>query len=89
MCALCCQNVVCRTLSIKRHFETQHKKSFEDNAEKQSSIFKNVIRKIEGSYKVAESIAKYGKPFIDGVFVKEAFLSCAEVLLDDLPSKCT
>ena len=51
----------------------------------QSSIFKKVIR----SYKVAEGIAKYGKPFTDGVFVKVAFLSCAEVLFDDLPNKCT
>ena len=46
-------------------------------------------RTIEGSYKVAEVIAKNGKPFTDMVFVKEAFLNCAEVLFDDLPNKCT
>ena len=57
MCALCCQNIDCRTSSIKRHFETKHKKSLKDDAEKieslkkalsrykkQSSIFKKVIR---------------------------------------------
>ena len=57
MRALCCQNIDCRTSSIKRHFETKHEKSFKDDAEKieslkkalsrcemQSSIFKKVIR---------------------------------------------
>ena len=106
MCALCCQNVICRTSSTKRHFETKHEKSFKDDAwkieslkkavsrhEKQSSIFKKVIRStnqtIVGSYKVAEVIAKSGKPFTDGLFVKEAFLNWAEVLFGDLPNKCT
>jgi len=27
VCVLCCQNVVCRTSSTKRHFETKHEKS--------------------------------------------------------------
>ena len=106
MCALSCQSVFCRTSSIKRHFETKHKKSFKDYAEKleflktavshyekQSGIFKEMIcstnRTIKGSYKVAEGIAKHGKPFIDELFVKEAFISCAEVLFDDSPNKCT
>ena len=106
VCALRCQNVVSRTSSIKRYFETKHDKSFKDDAEKikslkklvshckkQSSIFKKVIRRtnrtIESSYKVAEGIFKHGKPFTDGVFVKDAFLNCAEVLFDDLPNKCT
>ena len=61
--------------------------------DKQSSIFKKVIRDtnqtIEGNYKVAEVIAKHGKPFTDGMFVKKAFLRCAEMLFDDLPNKCT
>ena len=61
--------------------------------EKQSGIFKKVIcsinQTIKGSYKIAEGIAKHGKPFIDQLFVKEAFISCAEVLFDDSPNKCT
>uniref|UniRef100_H2YQ88 DUF4371 domain-containing protein n=1 Tax=Ciona savignyi TaxID=51511 RepID=H2YQ88_CIOSA len=106
VCALCCQNVVCRTSSLKRHFETKHEKSFKDDAEKkeslkkavsryqkQSSIFKKAIqssnRTTESSYKIAEGIAKHGKSFTDGVFVKEAFLGCAEVLFGDLPNKST
>ena len=41
---LYCQNIVCRTLSIKRHFETKHEKSFKDNAEKVESLKKAVFR---------------------------------------------
>ena len=59
--------------------------------EKQSSIFKKVIsgtsRTTESSYKAAECIAQHGKPFTDGAFIKEAFLSLADVLFDDLPNK--
>ena len=61
--------------------------------EKQSSIFKKVIcstnRTMEGNYKVAEVIVKNGKPFTDGVFVKKAFLNCAELLFNYLSNKCT
>ena len=92
VCALCCQNVVCRTSNIKRHFETNHKKSIKDDGkkieflkkavsryQKQSSIFKKVIRStnrtIKGSYKVAEGIAKHERKFTDKVFIKEGGLS--------------
>ena len=67
-------------------------KKVESRYEKQSGIFKKVTcrknRTIEGSYNVAEDIAKHGKPFTDGLLVKEAFLSCAEVLFDDLLNEC-
>ena len=44
-------------------------------------------RTTKSSCKTAECIAQHGKLFADGVFIKEAFLSCADVLLDDLPNK--
>ena len=104
MYTICCENVVCRTSSIKRHFETKHKKLFKDDSEKnealekavsryekQSSIFKKVIRSTdqttESSHKVAECIAKGGKPFTDGDFIKEVFINCSEVLFEELPNK--
>ena len=104
VCTLCGENVVCRTSSIKRHFETKHKKLFKDNSEKneafkksvsrcekQISIFKKAIcstnQTTESSYKVAECIAKRGKPFTDGDFIKEVFINCSEVLFEDLPNK--
>ena len=105
VCGLYCQKVVCLTLGIKRHFQAKHEKPIMNDAEnieflkkavfrydKQSSIFKKVIRNtnqtIEGSYKVAEVIAKHGRPFTNRIFAQEAFLSCAEVLFDDLSNKC-
>ena len=48
-----------------------------------------MIQAIEGGYKVAKDIAKYEKSITNGVFAKEVFYSCAEVLYDDLPNKCT
>ena len=61
--------------------------------EKQTSVLKKVSqsknRATEGSYKVAQRIAKYGKPFTDEDYIKQAFQSCYDVLFDDLPSKNT
>ena len=42
VCALCCENVVCRTSSIKRHFETKHKKLFKDDFEKNEALKKAI-----------------------------------------------
>ena len=68
VCVLCCQNIVCLTSSIKRHFETKHEKSLKVDAEKieslkkavslyekQSSIFKKVI---SGANRTTESSYK-------------------------------
>ncbi|XP_064121573.1 uncharacterized protein LOC135226026 [Macrobrachium nipponense] len=44
VCALCCENVVCRTSSVKRHFETKHEKTFKDSADKAEAIKKAVSR---------------------------------------------
>ncbi|XP_065148348.1 general transcription factor II-I repeat domain-containing protein 2-like [Paramisgurnus dabryanus] len=43
----------------------------------------------EASYQIANCIAKRGKPFTDGEYIKDAFLSCSEVLFDGLPNKET
>ncbi|XP_064110289.1 general transcription factor II-I repeat domain-containing protein 2A-like [Macrobrachium nipponense] len=104
VCALCCENVVCRTSSVKRHFETKHEKTFKDSADKaeaikkavsrygkQSNVFKNLSasksNETEASYKLALCIAKHGKPFTDGDFIKAAFLECSEVLFDGITNK--
>ena len=78
----------------------KHKKSFKDDTKKIGSLKKGCIslrkakqhesdRTTESSYKTAECIAQLRKPFTDRVFIKEAFLSCADVLFDDLPDKST
>ncbi|ROT81456.1 Prenylcysteine oxidase [Penaeus vannamei] len=44
VCALCREDVVCRTSSVKRHFETKHGKTFKDSADKAEAIQKAVSR---------------------------------------------
>uniref|UniRef100_UPI00358FEE4E general transcription factor II-I repeat domain-containing protein 2-like n=1 Tax=Myxine glutinosa TaxID=7769 RepID=UPI00358FEE4E len=106
VCALCFENVVCQTSSVKRHFETKHEKTFKDQADKAESIKRAVSRygkqantlKIfaiaknhttEARYRIAHCIAKRGKPFTDGEYIKEAFLCSSEVLFEGLPNKET
>ncbi|XP_074847014.1 general transcription factor II-I repeat domain-containing protein 2A-like isoform X1 [Carettochelys insculpta] len=102
VCALCCESVVCRTSSVQRHFQTKHERHFTDEVskaesikqaivrfEKQSNVLANKNQAIEGSYKIAHCIVKHGKPFTDGYYIKEAFLSCSDVLFNDLPNKDT
>ena len=88
---------MCRTSSVKRHFETKHKKNFKDQADKAESIKRAVSRydkqasscKVfttaknhgtEASYHIVHCIAKHGKLFMDGEFIKETFLSCSDAL---------
>ena len=106
MCTLCLENVVCRTSSVKRHFETKHKTTFKDEADKAESIKRavsgygkqaNTLKAFatanndstEASYRIAHCIAKHGKPFTDGEYIKEAFLCSSEVLFNSLPNKET
>jgi len=101
VCALCCETVVCRTSSVQRHYQTKHQSMFknsEENSEaikravsgckKQTSIFSQVIgtkyKATECSYKIAQGVASKAKPF-----VKETFLSSAEILFSELPNKET
>ena len=39
------------------------------------------------SYIVLNEIAKYGKPFSDGQFIKQAWLECAPVLFENFKKK--
>lgn len=43
----------------------------------------------KASYHFAHCIAKCGKPFTDGEYIKEAFLSSSDALFDGLPDKET
>ena len=58
---------------------------------KQSSVFRNLHavknQATEGSYKVAQCIAKNGKPLTNGEYIKEAFLSSSQALFDGWPNK--
>ena len=52
-------------------------------------VISGANRTTESNDKAAECIAQHGKPFTDGVFIKEAFLGCADIMFDDLPNKST
>ena len=71
VCAILCENVICRTSSIKHHFKTKHKKLFKDDSEnnealkkeisryeKQSSIFKKAIRNTNQTMESSYKVAK-------------------------------
>ena len=62
VCILCCENVVCRTSSVKRHFETKHEKTFKDQADKVESIKRAVTRyeKQASSFKVFTTAKDHG-----------------------------
>ncbi|GFW52690.1 uncharacterized protein TNCV_2392701 [Trichonephila clavipes] len=44
-------------------------------------------RTIAASYSAANAIARHGKPFQEGAFLKEAWLACAPSLFDDFDNK--
>ena len=105
VCVLCSNTVVCRTSSVKRHFETNHKdlnlKAKEEQKQVISKALKekkiqssNLMKFIGGSsnvtaasYIVSNEIAKHGKPFSDGQFIKQAWLECAPVLFENFKEK--
>ncbi|GFY16481.1 general transcription factor II-I repeat domain-containing protein 2A [Trichonephila clavipes] len=105
MCVLCSGTVVCRTSSVKQHFETNHKpfceksepeqkeliaSAIKDRNKQPTSIFKYVSKNCHtsaASYSAANTIARHGKPFQEGEFLKEAWLACAPSLFDDFDNK--
>ncbi|GFV46866.1 uncharacterized protein TNCV_1938891 [Trichonephila clavipes] len=92
VCVLYSGTVVCRTLSVKRHFETNHKSfcekrepeqkeliasAIKDRNKQSTSMFKYVSKNCHtsaASYSAANAIARLGKPFQEGEFLKEAWL---------------
>ncbi|GFW94985.1 general transcription factor II-I repeat domain-containing protein 2A [Trichonephila clavipes] len=105
VCVLCSETVVCRTSSVKRHFETNHKSfceksepeqkefiasAIKDRNKQSTSMFKYVSKNCHtsaASYSGANAIARHGKPFQEGEFLKEAWLVCAPSLFDEFDNK--
>ncbi|GFT53914.1 general transcription factor II-I repeat domain-containing protein 2A [Trichonephila clavipes] len=105
VCVLCSRTVVCRTSSVKRHFETNHKpfceksepeqkeliaSAIKDRNKHSTSMFKYVSKNCPtsaASYSAANAIARHGKHFQEGEFLKEAWLACAPSLFDDFDNK--
>jgi hypothetical protein len=105
LCAMCSESVVCRTSSVKRHYESNHKwlldKSEDEqkeyisrqvkNANLQSGSFVKFVKStsnlVSASFEVSKIIARHGKPFSDGDYIKESWLECAPYLFEDFQNK--
>lgn len=67
---------MCRTLSVKHHFEIKHKKTLKDQADKAESIKRAVSRYDEQASslrvsRVPHCIANHWKPFMNGEIFEE------------------
>jgi len=89
---MCCTSSVQRHYQTKHQsmFKNSEEKSEAikravSGYKKQTSIFSQVIgtkyKATECSYKIAQCVASKAKTFTDGEFVKETFLSSAEIFL--------
>ena len=70
------------------------KKKVKSTSRKINAQSKNLLRFASGnsdlvyaSFSLSHSIAKHGKPFSDGEFLKSAFMDCAPFLFDDFKNK--
>ncbi|GFU70565.1 uncharacterized protein TNCV_748571 [Trichonephila clavipes] len=64
--------------------------AIKDRNKQSTSMFKYVIKNCLTSaarYSAANAIARHGKPFQEGEFLKEAWLACAPSLFDDFDNK--
>ncbi|GFV93564.1 general transcription factor II-I repeat domain-containing protein 2A [Trichonephila clavipes] len=64
--------------------------AIKDRNKQSTSMFKYVCKNCHtsaASYSAANAIARHGKPFQEGEFLKEAWLACAPSLFDDFDNK--
>ncbi|GFY17053.1 DUF4371 domain-containing protein [Trichonephila clavipes] len=64
--------------------------AIKDRNKQSASMFKYVSKNCHtsaASYSAANAIARHGKPFQEGEFLKEAWLTCAPSLFDDFDNK--
>ena len=125
-CNLCFSSVVCRTSSVKRHYETKHKSLLSQTRGKQKDYIakamnnkptKQPVEVINttkqsvpdstnltstqiktksvanssnltiASYITSSVIAKHGKPFSHGEYIKEAWLQSSPFLFQDFENR--
>ncbi|XP_010604765.1 general transcription factor II-I repeat domain-containing protein 2A-like [Fukomys damarensis] len=93
LCILCSVSVVCRTSSVRRHFDTNHRSVAKLGEAERKEFLEGKLRKYHSQYLTAASfqislcIAKHGKPLADGDFIKMAMLSGSDSLFHDFPNK--
>ncbi len=93
VCTICFENVACQKTFNDQADKAESIKRAVSRYEKQASSLKVFAKAqnhaTEASYRIAHCIAKHGKPFTDGEYIKEAFLSCSDTLFENLPNKET
>ena len=74
--------------------EEERKEYITQELTKTNAQSKNLLRFVIGksdlvsaSFSLSYSIAKHGKPFSDGEFLKSAFMDCAPFVVDDFKNK--
>ncbi|XP_005409605.1 PREDICTED: general transcription factor II-I repeat domain-containing protein 2A-like [Chinchilla lanigera] len=93
LCILCNVSVVCRTSSVRRHFDTNHKSVAKLGETERKEFLEGKLKRYHSQYLTAASfqislcIAKHGKPFSDGDFIKMAMLAGSNSLFHDFPNK--
>ncbi|XP_072282287.1 general transcription factor II-I repeat domain-containing protein 2-like isoform X2 [Pyxicephalus adspersus] len=100
LCILCNKSVVCRTSSVKRHLDTNHKSVAKLGETKKKEILQEKLGKYNSQYPIFSNyhltaasfqislyIAKHGNPLSDGDIMKMAMLSGSNSLFHDFPSK--
>ncbi|CAG5045001.1 unnamed protein product [Parnassius apollo] len=103
VCVLCSGTMVCRTSSVKRHFETNHKSICQKSEAEQKELIASALKDRNkqstsintintshtsaASYTAANVIVRHSKPFQEGEFLKEAWLACAPSLFADFENK--
>lgn len=69
---------------MKRHYTTKHAEEYKTCLLRQQDFFKKATKEnnaaVEASYVVSEMIAKAGKPFTEGKFVKKRILQAASIV---------
>ena len=102
---MCSESVVCRTSSVKRHYESNHKWLLDKSEDEQKEYISRQVKNanlqygsfvkfvkstsnlVSASFEVSKIIARHGKPFSDGDYIKESWLECAPYLFKDLQNK--
>ncbi|XP_070599696.1 general transcription factor II-I repeat domain-containing protein 2A-like [Erythrolamprus reginae] len=81
LCILCNETLMCHTLIIKRHFDTNHKSAAKlDETE-------IINYPIVASFQISLCIAKHGKTLSYGDIIKTTVLSGSNSLFHDFPNK--
>ena len=81
-------NALCSMKKDEKFEVIQRKvKQYKQQTRSFKKIFKPKNNISAASFQVSCTMALHGKPLSDGVYIKEAFKTCSEMLFEDFPNK--